>query len=79
VAFGSPEGGKVRHFFQTQDVPQFGPFLQQDPDPAVVQASEFLDDQTGEQLRLGELLGALGMAIVRQALLARLQSLSGYG
>jgi hypothetical protein len=76
---GGPQGGKMRHLLQAQDVPQLGPFLQQDPDTPVVQAPEFLHDQTGEQLGLGELLGALGTAIVGQALLAGFQRLSRNG
>ena len=67
------------HLREPQNIPQFGPFRQQHPDAAVVQLAELFDHQTGEQLRLGELVRALAMAIVGQALLPRFQRFSRYG
>ena len=72
-----PQGGEMWHLGEAQDVSQCGPLLQQDPDTAVIQAPEFLDHQTGEQLGLGELVRTLGMAIVGQTLLSGLYRLSG--
>ena len=37
-------------------------------DAAIIQTQELFDHQTGQQLRLAELLGALGTPIIRQAL-----------
>ena len=76
---GGPQGGKMGHLREPQNIPQFGPFRQQHPDAAVVQLAELFDHQTGEQLRLGELVRALAMAIVGQALLPRFQRFSRYG
>ena len=58
----------MRHLLQAKDIPWVRPLGQQDAYTAIVLAFEFLDDQTGHQLRLGELLAALGPGMVWQSI-----------
>src|SRR5262249_26353456 len=79
AAAGLVQGGVVGAGPQAQGAGQVGQVLQEDGQAAVVGLEEDLEHQAGEQLRLGELLGAAAVAGTGQAALAGRQGPAGDG
>lgn len=63
----------MRHSFQLDGLAELGPLAEPLDEPAIVDFEELPDGEHGEQLRLGELAGALGVRVVSQRILAGLQ------
>src|SRR5262249_2279799 len=73
---GLLQGREVRHDGQAENGAQVGVLLQMHDDPTVVGLEEGLEDQAGEQLRLGVLLGTKAMRVVRQGRTRHRQSVA---
>ena len=69
----------MRHAAQLQGPAQFSPLRKHDDHGSVVGFEELFDGEDGEQLRLGELLGAVGVRIVRQRPASHLHGRPGQG
>ena len=60
----------MRGHLDAEGLPEFGPLVYQGDKPPIVRAEELAQDQHGKQLRLGELVGALGAGIIGKGLLS---------
>lgn len=67
---GLVQRGVVRHRRQTDALRQLRAIDQPPPDATIVLLLEFLEHQAGEQLRLGELFGAVDVRVVAERFLA---------
>ena len=73
------QGGEVRDRLEGQRLAQVGQVVQQRGHAAVVGLEEDLEDQAGEQLRLGELLGAVLVGVGAQGDLGGAEGPRGHG